>query len=147
MGCSRFPERLFECVARGVRGGERPVHPPQGALPGRQSAFAHNTRKAQQHQLERRARLHLREEVRSWTYLKFPYIASRGRDAGWYRVGPLARVNNADSITTPLAEAERVRLRGPGGAAPVSATLGPSLINLLRCRRRISWRPRCAPDN
>jgi coenzyme F420-reducing hydrogenase alpha subunit len=30
-----------------------------------------------------------------------------GNDAGWYRVGPLARVNNADRMPTPLAEAER----------------------------------------
>ncbi len=83
---------------------------------------------------------YLREEVRSWTYLKFPYIASRGRDAGWYRVGPLARVNNADSITTPLAEAERVRFRGHGGAAPVWASLAyhwARMIEMLHCAEAI----------
>ncbi|OQW91039.1 MAG: Ni/Fe hydrogenase subunit alpha [Beggiatoa sp. IS2] len=50
---------------------------------------------------------YLREEVKSWSYMKFPYIISKGKDAGWYRVGPLARVNNCEFITTPMAEAER----------------------------------------
>jgi NAD-reducing hydrogenase large subunit len=49
----------------------------------------------------------IREEVKSWSYLKFPYLQSRGREAGWYKVGPLARVQNCDFMPTPLAEAER----------------------------------------
>ncbi len=49
----------------------------------------------------------IREEVKSWTYLKFPYLQSRGREAGSYKVGPLARVQNCDFMPTPLAEAER----------------------------------------
>jgi NAD-reducing hydrogenase large subunit len=49
----------------------------------------------------------LAEEVRPWSYMKFPYIRSLGRDDGWYRVGPLARVNACDSIPTPEAEAAR----------------------------------------
>jgi NAD-reducing hydrogenase large subunit len=47
------------------------------------------------------------EEVKSWSYMKFPYLRSRGREEGWYKVGPLARVQNCDFIPTPLAEAER----------------------------------------
>ncbi len=47
------------------------------------------------------------EEVRSWSYMKFPYIRSLGRDDGWYRVGPLARVNACDFIDTPEAEEAR----------------------------------------
>jgi NAD-reducing hydrogenase large subunit len=49
---------------------------------------------------------YLAEEVRSWTYMKFPYIKSLGREHGWYRVGPLARLNTCDFIPTPLAQAE-----------------------------------------
>ena len=30
------------------------------------------------------------EEVRSWSYMKFPYIKELGSKKGWYRVGPLA---------------------------------------------------------
>jgi NAD-reducing hydrogenase large subunit len=46
------------------------------------------------------------EEVKSWSYMKFPYLKEFGKDGGWYTVGPLARLNNADFIDTPLAQAE-----------------------------------------
>lgn len=46
------------------------------------------------------------EEVRSWSYMKFPYLTHLGLDQGWYRVGPLARLNTADFIPTPLAQKE-----------------------------------------
>ena len=46
------------------------------------------------------------EEVKSWSYMKFPFIRSVGKKNGWYRVGPLARLNNCDFIPTPLAQAE-----------------------------------------
>jgi len=49
----------------------------------------------------------LTEEVKSWSYMKFPYLTQLGREEGWYSVGPLARVKNCDFISTPLAEAER----------------------------------------
>ncbi len=50
---------------------------------------------------------YLMEEVRDWSYMKFPFIKALGPDNGWYRVGPLARVNTASFIDTPEAEAER----------------------------------------
>jgi len=65
----------------------------------------------------------LREEVRSWSYMKFPYIVELGRENGWYRVGPLARVNNADFISTPLAEAARVEFMASGNGGPVHESL------------------------
>jgi NAD-reducing hydrogenase large subunit len=49
---------------------------------------------------------YIEEEVRSWSYMKFPYIKSLGKDKGWYRVGPLARLNTCEFIPTPLAQAE-----------------------------------------
>ena len=49
----------------------------------------------------------LTEEVRPWSYMKFPFINSIGPEDGWYRVGPLARINACDFIDTPEAEAER----------------------------------------
>lgn len=49
---------------------------------------------------------YIREEVRSWSYMKFPYIKKLGPEKGWYRVGPLARLNTADFIPTPLAQKE-----------------------------------------
>ncbi|MFC2111968.1 Ni/Fe hydrogenase subunit alpha [Bacteroidota bacterium] len=46
------------------------------------------------------------EEVRSWSYMKFPYLKEFGKTEGWYTVGPLARLNTADFIPTPLAQKE-----------------------------------------
>jgi NAD-reducing hydrogenase large subunit len=46
------------------------------------------------------------EEVRSWSYMKFPYLKEFGKQNGWYTVGPLARLNTADFIPTPLAQKE-----------------------------------------
>jgi NAD-reducing hydrogenase large subunit len=50
---------------------------------------------------------YIAEEVKDWSYMKFPFIKSLGPEKGWYRVGPLARVNTCDFIDTPEAEAER----------------------------------------
>jgi NAD-reducing hydrogenase large subunit len=52
-------------------------------------------------------RSRLRENVRSWSYMKFPFIAELGPEAGWYKVGPLARVQNCERIGTPTADAAR----------------------------------------
>ncbi|MBM3304600.1 MAG: Ni/Fe hydrogenase subunit alpha [Candidatus Aminicenantes bacterium] len=49
---------------------------------------------------------HIGEEIRSWSYMKFPYIRSLGKTNGWYRVGPLARLNTCDYIPSPLAQKE-----------------------------------------
>ena len=49
---------------------------------------------------------YIREETKSWTYMKFPYLTHLGAEKGWYRVGPLARLNTADFIPTPLAQTE-----------------------------------------
>ncbi len=82
----------------------------------------------------------IREEVRSWSYMKFPYLTDLGRDDGWYRVGPLARVNNCDVITTPLAEAARLRFRGFGEGGYVHDTLAyhwARMIEALHCAESI----------
>jgi NAD-reducing hydrogenase large subunit len=45
------------------------------------------------------------EHVENWSYLKFPYYKKMGWPGGVYRVGPLGRLNAADHIDTPLANA------------------------------------------
>ena len=50
---------------------------------------------------------YIAEEVKPWSYMKFPFIRSLGPENGWYRVGPLARLNTCDFIDTPEAEAAR----------------------------------------
>lgn len=49
---------------------------------------------------------YIEEEVKSWSYMKFPYLKELGPEKGWYRVGPLARLNTCDFIPTPLAQKE-----------------------------------------
>jgi NAD-reducing hydrogenase large subunit len=61
---------------------------------------------------------HLREEVRSWSYMKFPFLKILGKDKGWYRVGPLARLNTADFIPTPLAQKEFEEFKAVTGGKP-----------------------------
>lgn len=82
----------------------------------------------------------IQEEVRSWSYMKFPYLQSLGRETGWYRVGPLARVNNCDAIPTPLAEAARRRFRDYGEGGLVHDTLAyhwARMIEALHCAESI----------
>jgi NAD-reducing hydrogenase large subunit len=69
----------------------------------------------------RRYTEYLHEQVKPWSYMKFPYIVSQGKESGWYRVGPLARVNNCDFIATPLAEKARQEFVAYG--APVHSSL------------------------
>lgn len=47
------------------------------------------------------------EAVEKWSYMKFPYLKEIGREKGWNRVGPMARMNVCEYIRTPLAEKER----------------------------------------
>ncbi|MDD3876628.1 MAG: Ni/Fe hydrogenase subunit alpha [Bacteroidales bacterium] len=49
---------------------------------------------------------YIEEDVKSWSYMKFPYLKHLGKEKGWYRVGPLARLNTADFIPTPMAQKE-----------------------------------------
>jgi len=82
----------------------------------------------------------IREEVRSWSYMKFPYLTALGKEQGWYRVGPLARVNNCDSIATPLAETARKNFRAFGHGGFVHDTLAyhwARMIEALHCAESI----------
>ena len=45
------------------------------------------------------------EVSEDWSYLKFPFIRRMGYPDGIYRVGPLARLNAVDRISTPKADA------------------------------------------
>jgi len=82
----------------------------------------------------------LQEEVKPWTYMKFPYLRAMGPEQGWYRVGPLARINNATYLDTPLAEAARQDFVAWGQGLPVTASLAQHwarLIDMLHCAESI----------
>jgi NAD-reducing hydrogenase large subunit len=83
----------------------------------------------------------IEEQVKPWTYMKFPFLKSLGPELGWYRVGPLARVQNCDFIPTPLAEAERREFVDWGRGEPVHAALAyhwARMIELLHCTEVIA---------
>ena len=65
----------------------------------------------------------LREEVKPWSYMKFPHIRTLGAEAGWYRVGPLARVQIADRLKSEQAEAERQIFLAAGGGQVLHGAL------------------------
>jgi NAD-reducing hydrogenase large subunit len=66
---------------------------------------------------------YIAEEVRSWSYMKSPFIKSLGSKNGWYRVGPLARVNACDFIDTPGAEAARKEFMAVTNGNPNNITM------------------------
>ena len=63
------------------------------------------------------------EEVKPWSYMKFPFLKALGKDEGWYKVGPLARVQNCSNIPTPFAETERREFVAYGKGRPIHAPL------------------------
>lgn len=58
----------------------------------------------------------------SWSYLKYPYYKPLGFDKGFYRVGPLARLNVAGKMKTPLAQKEFEAFKAIGNGGPLHGT-------------------------
>ncbi|MCA8881627.1 MAG: Ni/Fe hydrogenase subunit alpha [Rhodobacteraceae bacterium] len=76
------------------------------------------------------------EDVRSWSYMKFPFIKDLGPASGWYRVGPLARMDTVDFIGTPKANAARNELMAVTKGAPNNSILvnhWARMIEVLHC--------------
>ncbi|MEY2699652.1 MAG: hypothetical protein RIQ52_407 [Pseudomonadota bacterium] len=63
------------------------------------------------------------ESVKNWSYMKFPFLRALGEEQGWYRVGPLSRVQNCDFIPSPRAEQERREFLGYGGTGLLHAPI------------------------
>ena len=83
---------------------------------------------------------YLAEEVRPWSYLKFPFLQSLGPEKGWYRVGPLARLNTCDFIDTPEAEAARRDFASITKGKPNNITMAyhwARMIELLHSAEKI----------
>jgi F420-non-reducing hydrogenase large subunit len=89
---------------------------------------------------------HIAEHVEPWTYSKFTYLKkvgwnglTDGPESGVYRVGPLGRLNAADGMATPLANAEYKRMFETLGGKPVGSTLAfhwARLVELLYASER-----------
>ncbi|OHB59020.1 MAG: NADP oxidoreductase [Planctomycetes bacterium RBG_13_44_8b] len=74
---------------------------------------------------------YIAEEVKSWSYMKFPFIKSLGPEKGWYRVGPLARVNTCDFIDTPEAEKARQEFMAVTNNKPNNITMAYHWARML----------------
>ena len=57
-----------------------------------------------------------------WSYLKYPYYKPFGFDKGFYRVGPLARLNVASKMKTPEAQKEFENFKSINSGKPVHGT-------------------------
>lgn len=80
------------------------------------------------------------EAVAQWSYMKFPYLKKIGRENGWNRVGPLARINMCSFIPTPLAEKARQEFIAFTGKKVNNSTLyshWARLIEILHCAEEI----------
>jgi len=80
------------------------------------------------------------EDVKTWSYMKFPFLRSLGPEQGWYRVGPLTRVTQSDFIPTPLANQARMSFLAFNGGSAAGATLGTHwarLIEMLHAAEQI----------
>jgi NAD-reducing hydrogenase large subunit len=87
----------------------------------------------------------IQEEARNWSYMKFPFLTELRQqcgepESGWYRVGPLARINNCDYIDTPMAEAYRQDFMQLAGSPLSHQTLAyhwARMIEALYCAESI----------
>jgi len=90
---------------------------------------------------------HIAEHVEPWSYIKFPYLKNigwkgfvDGKDSGVFRVAPLARLNAADGMTTPLAQEAYDKMYSTLGGKPVHHTLAmhwARLIEILYAAERM----------
>ncbi|OGC96259.1 MAG: F420-nonreducing hydrogenase [candidate division Zixibacteria bacterium RBG_16_53_22] len=90
---------------------------------------------------------HVAEHVEPWSYIKFCYLKdigwkgfTEGESSGIYAVAPLARLNAADGMATPLAQEAYERFFDTLGGKPVHHTLAnhwARLIELLYAAERM----------
>ncbi|MGO8806815.1 MAG: Ni/Fe hydrogenase subunit alpha [Candidatus Bathyarchaeia archaeon] len=76
------------------------------------------------------------EAVEPYSFMKFPYFKAVGYPEGFYRVGPLARLNVASHCDTPLADEELKCFKKLGKNGVVQSTFHyhyARLVELLFC--------------
>jgi len=81
---------------------------------------------------------HIKEHVEPWSYLKFPFLTKigwkgfvEGPESGIYRAAPLARLNVADGMATPLAQEAYEKYFDTLGGKPVHSTLATHWARLV----------------
>jgi len=81
---------------------------------------------------------YIAERVEPWSYIKFLYLKNigwkgfvDGKDSGVFRVAPLARLNAADGMATPLAQEYYEKYFATLGGKPVHHTLATHWARLV----------------
>jgi F420-non-reducing hydrogenase large subunit len=81
---------------------------------------------------------HISEHVEPWSYVKFPFLKNigwkgfiDGKDSGVLRAAPLARLNAADGMATPLAQEYYEKYFSVLGGKPVHHTLATHWARLI----------------
>ena len=90
---------------------------------------------------------HVAEHVEPWSYIKFCYLKdvgwkgfTDGPDSGVFGVAPLARLNAADGMSTPLAQEAYEEMFSTLGGKPVHYTLATHwarLVEMLNASERM----------
>jgi F420-non-reducing hydrogenase large subunit len=90
---------------------------------------------------------HVAEHVEPWSYIKFAYLKdvgwngfTDGPDSGVFAVAPLARLNAADAMSTPVAQEAAEELFSTLGGRPVHHTLATHwarLVELVNAAERM----------
>ncbi|TEU04091.1 MAG: Ni/Fe hydrogenase subunit alpha [Dehalococcoidia bacterium] len=90
---------------------------------------------------------HIREHAEPWTYVRFSFLKNvgwkgfvDGEDSGVFRVAPLARLNVADGMATPLAQEAYEKMFSTLGGKPVHNTLAfhwARLVEALYAAERV----------
>jgi len=83
---------------------------------------------------------YIKEAVKPWSYMKFPFLKERGQLDGWYRVGPLARLNTCGFIDTPKANMAAKEFKALTNGEPNHATLAyhwARMIEVLHSAEKI----------
>ncbi len=85
------------------------------------------------------------ESVQSSSYLKSPYYSPLGMPDGMYRVGPLARLNVAEQMGVPKADAE-LKLFKKMGRGAVSSSFLYHYARLIEILASLEYIERCLED-
>ena len=90
---------------------------------------------------------HIQQHVEPWSYIRFSYLKNLGwkgfvdgEESGVFRTGPLARLNAADGMATPLAQEYYEKMYEAFGGKPAHNTLAfhwARLIEILYISERM----------
>jgi F420-non-reducing hydrogenase large subunit len=90
---------------------------------------------------------YIAERTEPWTYIKFCYLKpagwsgfNDGEQSGVYAVAPMARLNAAESMATPLAQEARDKLFSTLGGRPVHHTLAnhwARIVEMMQAAERM----------